>query len=145
MCLPCLEFTECMTCCYVCLPFTDGALKGHFGMVYLGGPPLSVAVKLLCLQHVRVVVFEGMQEYGVSISVRCNDDTCLASLDPVRTYFTIPVSCYKLQCNATIHLKCHYTSLTSISFLGAIVFIFHPSFGFMLYVIQWNLSKIVSV
>ena len=132
----------------LCLPFTDGALKGHFGKVDLKFPPLSVAVKLLCLQHVREVECEWIQGCEVSISVRCNDDSCLASLDPVRTYFTIPMSCYKLQCNATIHVKCHYTSLTPISFLGAapyIVFIFHPSFGFMLYVIQWNLSKMVTV
>ena len=38
MCLPSLEFTECMTCSYV-YPFTDGALKGHFGKVLLGGSP----------------------------------------------------------------------------------------------------------
>ena len=80
----------------LCLPFTDGALKGHFGKVYLLGPPLSVAVKLLYLQHVRVVecvyVRQGCDE--VSISVRCNDDLCLASLDPVRTYFTTPTLCF---------------------------------------------------
>ena len=74
----------------LCLPFTDGALKGHFGKVCLGCPPLSVAVKLLCLQHVREVVCGGMQECEVSISVRCNDDSCLASLDPVRSYLAIP-------------------------------------------------------
>ena len=90
MCLPCLEFTECMTCCYVCLPFTDGALKGHFGKVYLGGPPLSVAVKLLCLQHVRGVECEDLCDCEVSIIVRCND-SYLTSLDPVRTYFTCSV------------------------------------------------------
>ena len=91
----------------LCLPFTDSALKGQIGKVRLGVPPLSVAVKLLYLQHVREVVCENIQECEVSISVRCNDDSCLASLDPVRTYFTIPMSCYKLQCNATIHVKCH--------------------------------------
>ena len=91
----------------LCLPFTDGALKGHFGKVHLEHPPLSVAVKLLCLQHVREVKCEEIEECEVSVSVRCNDDSCLASLDPVRTYFTIPMSCYKLQCNATIHVKCH--------------------------------------
>ena len=93
----------------LCLPFTDGALKGHFGKVDLKFPPLSVVVKLLCLQHVREVECEWIQGYEVSITVRCNDDSCLASLDPVRTYFTIPMSCYKLQCNATIyiHVKCH--------------------------------------
>ena len=103
----------------LCLPFTDGALNGHFGEVNLSLPPLSVAVKLLYLQHVREVVCEGIIDYEVSSSVRCNDDTCVTSLDPVRTYFTIPMSNSKLQCNATIHVKCLYTSLTSISFFGA--------------------------
>ena len=74
----------------LCLPFTDGTLKGHFGKVYLEHPPLSVAVKLLCLQHVREVVCVEIQGCEVSISVRRNDDSCLASLDSVRTYFTIP-------------------------------------------------------
>ena len=74
----------------LCLPFTDDALKGHFGKVYLLGPPLSVAVKLLCLQHVREVVCVDIQGCEVNISVRRNDDSCLASLDSVRTYFTIP-------------------------------------------------------
>ena len=46
----------------LCLPFTDGALKGHFGKVDLKFPPLSVAVKLLCLQHVREVECEEIQE-----------------------------------------------------------------------------------
>ena len=91
----------------LCLPFTDGALKGHFGKVDLRYPPLSVAVKLLCLQQVREVDCVRIQECEVSISVRCNDDSCLASLDSVRTYLIIPMSCYKLQCNATIHVKCH--------------------------------------
>ena len=72
------------------LPFTDGALKGHFGKVHLGIPPLSVAVKVLCLQHVREVECWRIQGCEVSISVRCNDDSRLASLDPIRTYFTIP-------------------------------------------------------
>ena len=91
----------------LCLPVTDGALKGHFGKVDLKFPLLGVVVKLLCLQHVREVECEVIQKCEVSISVRCIDDTCLASLDPVRTYFTIPMRCYKLQCNATIHVKCH--------------------------------------
>ena len=91
----------------LCLPFTDGALKGQIGKVYLVDPPLSVAVKLLYLQHVREVECTEIQACEVSISVRGIDDSCLASLDPVRTYFTIPMSCYKLQCNATIHVKCH--------------------------------------
>ena len=79
----------------LCLPFTDGALKGHFGKVRLVGPPLSVVVKLLCLQHVRVV--ECVKRQGcdeVSISVRRNDDSCLASFDSVRTYFTSPTLCF---------------------------------------------------
>ena len=80
----------------LCLPFTDGALKGHFGNVRLVRPPLSVAVKLLCLQHVREVLCHAIQKCEVSISVRCNDDSCLASLDPVRTYFTIPTLCFHL-------------------------------------------------
>ena len=78
----------------LCLPFTDSALKGHFGKVDLWYPPLSVAVKVLCLQHVREVVCEGIQGCEVSISVRCNDDSCLAYLDPVRPYFTIPTLCF---------------------------------------------------
>ena len=75
----------------LCLPFTDGALKGHFGKVQLEFSPLSVAVKLLCLQHVRQVECQYIQGCEVSISVRCIDDSSLASLDPIRTYFTIPV------------------------------------------------------
>ena len=59
----------------LCLPFTDGALKGHFGKVYLEYPPLSVAVKLLCLKHVQEVVCIDTQGCEVSISVRCNDDS----------------------------------------------------------------------
>ena len=78
----------------LCLPFTDGALKGHFGKVHLDDIPLSVVVKLLCLQHVREVECWGIQGCEVSISVRCNGDSCLASLDPVRTYFTIPTLCF---------------------------------------------------
>ena len=73
------------------IPFTDGALKGHFGKVKLQFSPLNVAVKVLCLQHVREVeCVDTHGGYEVSISVRYNDDSCLASLDPVRTYFTIP-------------------------------------------------------
>ena len=77
------------------IPFTDGALKGHFGKVELEEPPVSVAVKVLCLQHVREVECwliqdcVGIQGCEVSISVRCNDDS-RASLDPIRTHFTIP-------------------------------------------------------
>ena len=119
----------------LCLPFTDGALNGHFGEVFLGHPPLSVVVKLLYFQHVREVMCENIIDCEVSSSVRCIDDTCLTSLDPVRTYFTIPMSSSKLQCNATIHVKCLYTSLTSISFFRGcpyIVFILRPSYGFMI-------------
>ena len=72
------------------LPFTDGALKGHFDKVELLGPPVSIAVKVLCLQHVREVKCQFIQGCEVSISVRCNDDSRLASLDPIRTYFATP-------------------------------------------------------
>ena len=72
------------------LPFTDGALKGHFDKVELLRPPVIVAVKVLCLQHVREVKCQAIKGCEVSISVRCNDDSRLASLDPIRTYFTIP-------------------------------------------------------
>ena len=75
----------------LCLPFTDGALKGHIGKVHLISPPLSVAVKLLYLQHIREVECVKIKGCKVSISVRCNDDSCLASLDSVRTYFTLLV------------------------------------------------------
>ena len=67
----------------LCLPFTDGALKGHFGKVHLFSPPLSVVVKLLCLQHVREVECQFIRGCEVSISVGCIDDSCLASLDPI--------------------------------------------------------------
>ena len=50
----------------LCLPFTNGALKGHFGKVRLLGPPLSVAVKLLYLQHVREVKVEAISYCEVS-------------------------------------------------------------------------------
>ena len=59
------------------LPFTDGALKDHFGKVDLDWPPLSVAVKVLCLQHVREVECQLIQGCEVSISVRCSDDAPL--------------------------------------------------------------------
>ena len=78
----------------LCLPFTGGTLKGHFGKVDLWGPPLSVAVKLLCLQHVQEVECEEIQGCEVSISVRCNDDSDLACLDSVRTYFTTATLCF---------------------------------------------------
>ena len=57
----------------LCLPFTDGALKGHFGKVCLIGPPLSTVVKLLCLQHVTEIKCEYIQGCEVSFSVRWND------------------------------------------------------------------------
>ena len=58
----------------LCLPFTDDALKGHFGKVYLEWPPLSTVVKLLCLQHVPEIECENILECEVSFSVRWNDD-----------------------------------------------------------------------
>ena len=51
----------------LCLPFIDSTMKGHFGKVKLDYPPLSVAVKLLCLQHVREVECVVIQRYTVSI------------------------------------------------------------------------------
>ena len=78
------------SCHMLCLPFTDNGASGHFHKVVLGVPLLSVAVKVLCLQHVQEVECWGIQGCEVRISVRRNDDSCLASLDPVRTYFTTP-------------------------------------------------------
>ena len=49
----------------LCLLFTDGALKGHFDKVHLERTPLSVAVKLLYLQHVREVVCNGIERFEV--------------------------------------------------------------------------------
>ena len=57
-----------------CLLFTDGALKGRFGMVELVYPPLSTVVKLLCLQHVTEIVCDSIQRCEVSFNVRWNDD-----------------------------------------------------------------------
>ena len=57
----------------LCLPFTDGALKGHFGKVCLVVPPLSTVVKLLCLQHVTEIQCDVIQGCEVSFSVRWND------------------------------------------------------------------------
>ena len=77
----------------LCLPFTDGALKGHFGRVELKQPPLSVAVKVLYLQHIQEVDCGLIQECKVSIHiiVRCIVVIlCLASLGPRKTYFTMP-------------------------------------------------------
>ena len=59
------------------LPFADGALKGHFGMVHLEYPPLSTVVKLLCLQQVTEIKCDLIQGYKVSFSVRWNDDSYL--------------------------------------------------------------------
>ena len=58
----------------LCLPFTDGVLKGHFGKVYLSCPPLSTAVKLVCLQHVTEILCDSIQGCEVSFSVRWNND-----------------------------------------------------------------------
>ena len=57
----------------LCLPFTDDALKGHFGKVHLEWPPLSTVVKLLCLQHVTEIDCRSIQGCEVSFSVRWND------------------------------------------------------------------------
>ena len=54
----------------LCLLFTDDTLKGHFGKVHLNYPPLSVVVKLLCLQRVREVKCEEIHGCEVSVSVR---------------------------------------------------------------------------
>ena len=59
----------------LCLPFTDGALKGHFGNVHLLESPLSTVVKLPCLQHVTEIECEGIQGCEVSFNVRCNYDS----------------------------------------------------------------------
>ena len=62
----------------LCLPFTDGAFKGKFGKVYLKRPPLSIVVKLLCVQlHLTEIVCQYVQECEVRISVRCSDDSCI--------------------------------------------------------------------
>ena len=61
----------------LCLPFTDGALKGHFGMVNLSEPPLSTVVKLLCLQHVTEIKCYNIEGCEVNFSMRCNDDSYL--------------------------------------------------------------------
>ena len=90
----------------LCLPFTDGALKGHFGKVKLKDPPLSVAVKVLCLQHVREVECVAIKRCEVSISVRCNDDSRVASLDPIRTYFATP-TLYFLGDHPSLHVRHH--------------------------------------
>ena len=63
----------------LCLPFTGGVLKGHFGKVYLQSPPLSTVVKLLCLQHVTEILCEDIPGCEVSFSVGCNDDSCLSN------------------------------------------------------------------
>ena len=78
-----LSVHECMTCCYVCLSRADNAFKGRFGKVYLKRPPLSTVVKLLCLHRVTEVECKDIQGCKVSISVRCNDDSCMqASAKP---------------------------------------------------------------
>ena len=79
----------------LCLLFTDGALKGHFGKVHLSGPPLSTVVKLLCLQHVTEIDCTTILECEVSFSVRWNDDSYLYMVCTV--YITectfIPTTC----------------------------------------------------
>ena len=53
------------------LPFTDGVFKGHFSKVYLKISPLSIVMKLLCLEHVTEIECNDMQQkHKVSISVR---------------------------------------------------------------------------
>ena len=64
----------------LCLPFTDGALKGHFGKVHLEWPPLSTVAKLLCLQHVKEIECGDIQSCEVSFSVRWNDGSYLETL-----------------------------------------------------------------
>ena len=61
----------------LCLLFMDGAFKGHFGKVCMKGPPVRTVVKLLCLQHVTEIECVDIQECEVSVSVRCNDDSCM--------------------------------------------------------------------
>ena len=77
----------------LCLPFTDGALKGHFGKVHLKFPPLSTVVKLLCLQHVKEIECENIQECEVSFSVRWNDDSYLYMVSMVTECIFIPTTC----------------------------------------------------
>ena len=77
MCLPCLEFSA-VHDMLLCLPFTDGAFKGHFDKVCLYIPPLSTVAKLLCLQHVEEVECVDIQSrLEVSITVRCDDNSCI--------------------------------------------------------------------
>ena len=64
----------------LCLPFSDGALKGHFGKVHLEWPPLSTVVKLLCLQHVTEIECVNILECEVSFSVKWNDDSCFYTI-----------------------------------------------------------------
>ena len=78
----------------LCLPFTDGALKGHFRSVNLYTPPVSTVVKLLCLQHVTEIGCTPILECEVSFSVRWNDDSYLYMVCIVYTECTfIPTTC----------------------------------------------------
>ena len=77
----------------LCLPFTDGALKGHFGMVHLELPSLSTVVKLLCLQHVTEIKCEDIQGCEVSFRVRWNDDSYLYIVTMVTECTFIPTTC----------------------------------------------------
>ena len=54
---------------FLCLSFSDGASKGHFGTVYLKEPPFSTVVKLLCLHGTECECVD-IQGCVVSISVR---------------------------------------------------------------------------
>ena len=72
----------------LCLPFTDGVFKGHFGKVCLVQPPLSTVVKLLCLQHVTVFECGEMQSCKVIVSVKCNDDSCMQISTQLHINFT---------------------------------------------------------
>ena len=77
----------------LCLPFTDGTLKGRFGMVCLECPPLSTVVKLLCLQHVTEIECMNIQGCEVSFSVRWNDDSYLYMVSMVTECTFIRTTC----------------------------------------------------
>ena len=77
----------------LCLPFTDGALKGHFGKVHLEWPPLSTVVKLLCLQHVTEIGCQLIHGCEVSFSVRWNDDSYLYMVSMVTESTFIRTTC----------------------------------------------------
>ena len=93
----------------LCLPFTDGAFNGHFGKVYLKGPPLSTVVKLLCLQHVTNIECEDIQGCVVSISVRCNDYFCCAHPGGIGGVRLGETSQYILSCPANFLIYRQWT------------------------------------